>query len=158
MKVSWHAWVLVVASCQAIAQGVEDTVEGAPPQVWISAGGFSRHFSRSSGYNENNRGLGVEYRTAPAVSYMVGAFDNSVRRTTRYAAMNWQPLAWGPVRLGAAIGFMDGYPGISHGHTFFAALPLASWEGRRWGVNVGLIPSLGRIEGSWIVQFKARVY
>lgn len=127
-------------------------------QVWLNVGGFSRHFSRSSGYNENNLGLGAEYRTSPEVSYMAGAYYNSVRKTTSYVAMNWQPWAVGPIRFGGTLGVMNGYPSLAKGGTFFAALPMATWEGKRYGVNVGIIPSIGKVDGAVIVQFKLRVY
>ena len=120
-------------------------------EVWLNVGGFSRHFSRGNGYNENNLGLGAEYRTSPEVSYMAGAYYNSVRKTTSYAAVNWQPWQVGPFKLGATVGVMDGY-------TFFAAVPMATWEGKRYGINIGLIPSMGQIDGAVIVQFKLRVY
>lgn len=127
-------------------------------EVWLNVGGFSRHFARNKGYNENNLGLGAEYRTSPEVSYMAGAYDNSMRKTTTYAAVNWQPWSVGPIKLGATLGVMDGYPSMAKGGTFFAALPMATWEGKRFGINVGVIPSVGKIDGAVIVQFKVRVY
>lgn len=126
-------------------------------EVWINVGGFSRHFSRHSGYNENNLGLGAEYRTSAEVSFMAGAYDNSVNKTTSYVAMNWQPWSLGPIKLGGTLGVMNGYPSLARGGTFFAALPMATWEGWRYGVNVGIIPSMGKIDGAVIVQFKLRV-
>lgn len=127
-------------------------------EVWLNVGGFSRHFARNKGYNENNLGLGAEYRTSPEVSYMAGAYDNSMRKTTTYAAVNWQPWSVGPIKLGATLGVMDGYPSMARGGTFFAALPMATWEGERFGINVGIIPSVGKIDGAVIVQFKVRVH
>jgi hypothetical protein len=128
------------------------------PQIWVNLGGFSRHFSRDAGFNESNLGLGVEYRTNPEVSYMAGAYYNSVRKTTSYLAVNWQPFSFGDLRVGAALGLMNGYPSQAKGGAFFAALPLASWEGKRFGINFGLIPSIGDIEGAVIVQFKVKVH
>lgn len=126
-------------------------------QVWLNVGGFSRHFDRNRGHNEHNLGLGIEYRTSPELSYMAGSYHNSVRKSTTYAAVNWQPWSVGSVKLGAAIGLMNGYPAVNRGGNFFAALPMASYEGRRFGVNVGLIPSVKNVDGAVIVQFKVRV-
>ncbi len=126
-------------------------------EVWINVGGFSRHFHRGSGYNENNLGLGAEYRTSAEVSFMVGAYDNSVRKTTSYLAVNWQPWSLGPINFGGTVGVMNGYPSLAKGGVFFAALPMATWEGKRYGVNVGLVPSIGKVDGAVIVQFKLRV-
>jgi hypothetical protein len=125
--------------------------------LWINVGGFSSHFSRDKGYNENNAGLGVEYRINPDVSIMAGGYYNSVRKNTSYAAVNWQPWALGNWKLGAAIGLMDGYPALERGGTFFAALPMASWEGKRFGFNLGVIPSMPKIDGAVIVQLKFRL-
>jgi hypothetical protein len=37
--------------------------------IWLNDGGFSRHFHRNAGYNENNLGLGIEYRTSPDLTW-----------------------------------------------------------------------------------------
>ena len=126
-------------------------------QLWLNVGGFSRHFHRNAGYNENNLGLGIEYRTSPEVSYMAGSYYNSVRKNTAYAAVNWQPWTVGPFKLGAAVGLMNGYPAMNRGGSFFAALPMATYEGQRFGLNIGLIPSIKNVDGAVIVQFKIRV-
>ena len=126
-------------------------------KLWANIGGFSSHFSRDKGYNENNVGLGVEYRLSPDVSVMAGRYYNSVRKNTSYAAVNWQPWTLGGWKLGGAIGLMDGYPALENGNTFFAALPMASWEGRHMGVNLGVIPTMPKIDGAVIVQIKFRL-
>jgi hypothetical protein len=127
------------------------------PQIWVNLGGFSRHFASDKGYNENNLGLGLEYRTSAEIAYMAGAYYNSVRKTTSYAAVNWQPWHIGPVKLGAALGVMNGYPSLANGGSFFAALPLATVEGRHFGINFGIVPSMGKVDGAVIVQFKLRL-
>ena len=126
-------------------------------QVWLNVGGFSRHFDRQAGHNENNFGLGIEYRTSPEIAYMAGSYRNSVRKNTHFAAVNWQPWTMGGFKLGAAVGVMNGYPAMNRGGNFFAALPMATYEGRRFGVNVGLIPSMKDVDGAVVVQFKLRV-
>jgi hypothetical protein len=126
-------------------------------QVWLNVGGFSRHFDRQAGHNENNVGLGIEYRTSPVIAYMAGSYRNSVRKNTHFAAVNWQPWNMGGFKLGAAVGVMNGYPAMNRGGNFFAALPMATYEGRRFGINVGLIPSMKDVDGAVVVQFKLRV-
>ena len=149
----------IVALCLGSGPALAQTAALEPfkHEVWINVGGFSRHFARHSGYNESNLGLGVEYRTRAELSYMAGAYDNSVRKTTTYLAVNWQPWSLGPIKLGGTLGVMNGYPSLAKGGTFFAALPMATWEGKRYGVNVGLIPSMGKVDGAVIVPFKLRV-
>ncbi len=152
--------VLSIAAPAASAESTATTLELEPvsrSQLWLNVGGFSRHLQRSAGHNENNLGLGLEYRTSPEISFMAGSYYNSVRKNTTYAAVNWQPWTMGPFKIGAAVGLMNGYPAMNRGGNFFAALPMATYEGRRFGINVGLIPSIKNVDGAVIVQFKVRV-
>ncbi len=154
-------WVAsVFAAPAAFAESSSTSLDLTPvsnAQLWLNVGGFSRHFHRDAGYNENNLGIGIEYRTSPEISYMAGSYYNSVRKNTTYAAVNWQPWTVGPFKLGAAVGLMNGYPAMNRGGHFFAALPMATYEGRRFGINLGLIPSIKNVDGAVIVQFKLRV-
>jgi hypothetical protein len=125
--------------------------------IWVNVGGFSSHFNRDKGYNENNLGFGIEYRMNPEVSLMAGGYYNSVRQNTSYLAVNYQPWAMGEWKLGAAVGFMDGYPALERGGVFFAALPMASYEGKQFGVNLGVIPSIPKVDGAIVIQFKFRL-
>lgn len=146
--------VAAFALCSASA-ALADAGEG---EIWVNVGGFSSHFNSSKNYNENNAGIGVEYRISPQTAVMAGSYYNSVRNTTTYAAFNWQPYALGAWKVGVAAGVMDGYPGIVRGGTFFAALPLVTYEGKKLGVNLGIIPSMAKVDGAVVVQFKIRAY
>ncbi|MDZ4142996.1 MAG: hypothetical protein U1D29_00450 [Burkholderiales bacterium] len=154
----WMFTLACALACSAPPAFAAASEPGETSQVWVNFGGFSRHLTRARDYNETNYGLGVEYRTHPTVSYMAGAYYNSVRHTTYYGAINWQPLIVGAWKLGASAGILNGYPSRARGGAFFAALPLATYEGTRFGVNVGLIPSVGQVDGSVVVQFKLRVF
>ncbi len=79
-----------------------------------------------------------------------------MRHTPYYGAINWQPLIIGAWKLGGSAGILNGYPSRARGGAFFAALPMATYEGQRFGVNVGLIPSVGQVDGAVVVQFKVR--
>ncbi len=156
--------LVVLGLSTALPAFAESTSSGAAPlwqkpagELWLNVGGFSRHFDRQAGHNENNVGLGLEYRTSDEFSFMAGSYRNSVRKNTTYAAVNWQPLSMGSFKLGAAVGLMNGYPAMNRGGTFFAALPMATYEGRRFGVNLGLIPSMKDVDGAVILQFKVRL-
>ena len=164
MTNSLTAYALLVALALAVpatfAESATTTMDLEPPstsQLWLNVGGFSRHFDRNRGFNEHNLGLGIEYRTSPSLSYMAGSYYNSVRKNTTYAAVNWQPWSVGSLKVGAAIGLMNGYPAMNSGGHFFAVLPVVSYEGRRFGVNLGLIPSIKNIDGAVILQFKVRI-
>ncbi len=151
---------LVLAAPATLAETAPATMDLQTPstaKVWVNLGGFSRHFDRTRGHNENNYGLGLEYRTSQQLSYTVGTYHNSLRKQTTFAAVNWQPWSVGPVQVGAAIGLMNGYPALNRGGNFFAVLPMLSYEGQRFGVNVGVIPTLKNVDGAVIIQFKVRV-
>ena len=154
------ALLAALAAPSTFADSRPNALNLEPPssaQVWLNMGGFSRHFDRQAGHNENNLGLGIEYRTGPEIAYMAGSYRNSVRKNTQFAAVNWQPWTTGGFKLGAAVGVMNGYPAMNRGGNFFAALPMATYEGRRFGINVGLIPSMKDVDGAVVVQFKLRV-
>lgn len=122
---------------------------------WVNAGMLSYHFDRSAGYNNANLGLGVEYRFATTTSLTAGRFYNSDRDYSNYAGVYWQPLAIGPVQVGAVIGGFNGYPTTNNGGWFAAVLPALTLEGKRFGANVFLIPTIGdRVHGAISLQLK----
>lgn len=163
MKI-FNCSLVALGMCMALSAGAQSALAADSPvwekpagELWLNVGGFSRHFNRQAGHNENNAGLGMEYRTSHELSFMAGSYRNSVRKNTTYAAVSWQPLSMGSFKLGAAVGLMNGYPAMNRGGTFFAALPMATWEGRRFGVNLGLIPSMRDVDGAVVLQFKLRL-
>lgn len=127
-------------------------------ELWVNVGGFSSHFNSSKNYNESNAGIGIEYRVSPQIGFMAGSYYNSIRHTTTYAAINWQPYMVGAFKVGVAAGLMDGYPSVERGGTFFAALPLVTYEGKKFGVNFGIVPDMPKVNGAIVAQFKFRVY
>lgn len=160
---AWRVWLIALSLplMALVARADEGRAPGGPmadtPSVWLNIGGFSRHFNREARYNERNFGVGLEWRHSPEVALMAGVYDNSLRKPSQYAAVNWQPWQIGPIKLGAAIGVLNGYPAIERGGTFFAALPMATLEGRRFGVNLGVIPSMKNVDGALLPQFKLRI-
>lgn len=124
----------------------------------VNVGAFSHHFNREAGFNENNKGFGLEYRFSDALGVTAGHYFNSVRKNTNYAALMYQPFTIGPVNVGASIGVMDGYPNMNKGAAFFAAVPMASWQGERFGFNLGVIPSAGKVEGCVLFQLTMKVF
>lgn len=138
----------------------ESNVDGGPKRagsIWVNLGAFSTHLNEGKNYNSDNLGLGLEYSLTPDVTVLGGRFHNSVRHNSNYAAIGWQPLHWGNWMLGAAVGVMDGYPAEENGGTFFAALPTASFEGERFGINLAIIPDLPKVDGALVIQLKMRL-
>ncbi len=132
------------------------------PRIWLNPGVYSSHFDRSKNLRDNNVGLGIEVAVAPDHSVMAGSYINSNRARSRYAAYAWRPLhaQYAGLDLGAGIvvGAFDGYPNYKGGGWFVAPLPLVSVEGKRFGVNLSVIPTLkNRIDGALSIQFKLRL-
>ncbi len=127
-------------------------------EIWINPGFYSYHVQRSKGLNDNNIGLGGEYRYSTISSFSIGVYDNSDSLTSHYVGWYWQPLAVGSVRCGAVVGVIDGYH-TWNGNWFVAAIPAASIEYKNFGVNLLLIPSYqDKLYGSITFQLKIRVF
>lgn len=127
-------------------------------EYWVNPGFYSYHFQKEKGLENSNYGIGLEYRYSTVSSLTAGVFHNSDRETSHYAGWYWQPLAIGPVRMGAVIGGFDGYPKMQNGSWFLAAIPVASYEHGRFGLNVAFVPSYkDRLYGALSFQLKLRV-
>ena len=131
----------------------------AKNEWWINPGFVSSHFDRSAGYNNANWGGGVEYRFSTTSSLTAGRFYNSDREYSNYAGIYWQPLAIGPIQFGAVIGGFNGYSKTNNGGWFAAVLPALTIEGKRFGANLFIIPTVGdRVHGALSLQLKWKVF
>jgi hypothetical protein len=83
------------------------------PQLHVAA------IHASPGYRGDIPGLGILCRSARGLTLGVGRYSNSVGKPTNYLAVGAQPLQWGPVRAGAFVGVLDGYP-YKNGKAFLA--------------------------------------
>jgi hypothetical protein len=133
------------------------------PQVWINPGFVSWHFDRGKDFREDNWGVGVEVVLVPEHAVMAGTFINSDGEHTRYVAYQWRPLRWRPygvdVSAGIALGAFDGYPRVNDGGWFAAPLPLLAVEGRYFGVNFTVVPTIqDKVHGAFVIQIKLRVW
>ena len=131
-------------------------------QIWVTPGIYSFHFNRHKGLRNANPGFGVEIALAPDHAVMAGTYINSNDARSRYVAWGWRPLhgrfLGAKVSAGIVATLIDGYPNYRNGGWYAAPLPVVSIEGRRFGVNVSLIPTLpGRVDGALSFQFKLRV-
>ena len=144
----------------AKASGFISIAEPKPiSELWLNPGFYSYHLQKDKGFNNSNFGLGGEYRFTTTSAAMLGIFDNSDRQTSRYIAWLWQPLTSGPVRFGAVVGAIDGYPHMLNGGWFVAVIPTASFEYKNIGANLLFVPSYkDRLYGAISLQLKFRVY
>jgi len=137
-----------------------DIIESKPlNEVWIDSGFLSYHWDRDKNLNGNNYGLGAEYRFSTVATVTAGRFYNSDRAYSDYAGIYYQPIELGPFRLGAVAGGFNGYPNMKGGGWFLAAIPMASAEWGRFGINLAFVPSLqNRLYGAISLQIKVKVW
>ncbi|MDD2915203.1 MAG: hypothetical protein PHP70_07785 [Gallionella sp.] len=152
--------VSISATSAAETFGPFAIVESTPiSEIWINAGFYSYHFQKDKGFNNQNWGLGGEYRYSTANSIVVGSSHNSVRRTSHYVGWHWHPLALGPVHFGVVAGGVNGYPGANNGGWFPIVLPAASFEYKSVGANLIVIPYVKDVAyGALSLQIKVKLY
>lgn len=154
------AWVLAILSASASAEGMGFKLveSSALDELWVNLGSKSQHFNEVAELNDDNFGLGVEYRFSTVSSFTLGEYLNSGWRKSEYLGFYWQPVTLGSVRLGAAIGAMNGYLHLNHGREFIGVLPAASWDYQRVGINLLYVIPNGETIGALSVQFKFKLY
>lgn len=151
--------VLMILAVPARADGLFTSIESRPlSELWLNPGMYSYHYNRDKNLNDNNYGLGAEYRFNTVASITAGRFYNSDREYSNYAGLYYQPFSIGPVRIGAVVGGFDGYPKMHNGGWFLAAIPMLGYEYQRIGVNIALIPSYkDRLYGAISFQLKLKI-
>ena len=151
---------LLLAAPLVQADDLFTKIDAAPTsEFWLDTGFLTAHFDSDKDLNGANKGLGAEYRFSGTMAATVGRFYNSDRAWSNYAGVIWQPYAVGPVRVGLALAAFDGYPNMRHGGWFPAAIPTLTYEYRRVGVNVGIIPSYkDRLYGGVSLQLKFKLF
>ena len=128
-------------------------------ELWLNPGFLSYHWQRDQDLNGDNYGLGAEYRFSTVASVTAGEFYNSDRANSKYVGLYYQPISIGPVRFGAALGAFNGYPNFKNGNWFLAAIPVASFDYERVGLNLSFVPSYqNRLYGALSFQFNLKVF
>lgn len=156
MRLQRFLAVMAISLACSAAAHAEDA--GDPGNWWLNAGGVSHHFNRYKHFNEHNFGLGIEYKFDAHLSAVAGEYRNSVWHSTRYAGLGYTPLDVGPLHAGLVTGFADGYPKMKHGGFFPIISPLVTLEGKRFGVNLLIIPSIASNASSALgLQLKMRL-
>jgi hypothetical protein len=148
------------ASYAADKCGPFNLIEAKPiNETWLNPGFYSYHFDYDKNLNNNNPGLGVEYRYSTVSSVTAGRFHNSDWQISNYAAWYWQPFRLGSMRIGALLGAMDGYPRTRDGDWFLMALPIASYEYKNIGINLTVVPTIkDTVYGSLTLQLKLKLH
>lgn len=151
------ALALTLCACtSAFAQQADSTERN---ELWLDTGFATYHFQSDKDLNGRNPGIGVEYKFSETMAVTAGRFFNSDRQHSRYAGLYYQPWNIGGVRLGAVVGGFDGYPKMREGGWFLAAIPAATFEYKRVGVNVAVVPTYkDRLHGGISVQLKFKLW
>ena len=111
------------ASAQESTSWVRIIEPEAKKEVWVNPGMYSYHFQKDQNLNNNNWGIGLEYRFNTVASLTVGNFKNSDNGHSSYAGIYYQPIAIGPLKLGVVAGGFNGYQSTNNGGWFPAMLP-----------------------------------
>lgn len=127
-------------------------------RLWVNAGFYSAHFDTDKGLRNANPGQGFEYKLDDTWSATAGRFINSDNAHSSYIGAYYQPWTVSGIKLGVVGGAFNGYPKAFNGGWFPALIPVATWEGERFGLNVALVPPLqNRLYGAVSFQFKVRL-
>ena len=127
-------------------------------RLWLNAGFYSAHFDTGKGLRNANPGLGFEYKLDDNWSATAGRFMNSDNAHSNYIGAYYQPWTVAGAKLGVVGGAFNGYPKAFNGGWFPAVIPVATWEGERFGLNVALVPPLkDRLYGAVSFQLKFRL-
>ena len=130
----------------------------AKSSLWLNAGFYSLHFDTQRGLRNPNPGLGLEYRLNEDWSVTAGRFMNSDSAHSNYVGAYYQPWAFAGSKWGVVMGAFNGYPLAFNGGWFPAVLPVVSWEGQRYGLNVAFVPPLkDRLYGAVSFQLKVKL-
>lgn len=133
----------------------------AAEPVWLVANVGSYHpdreYAREHDLTGVNPGLGAEYAVRDDARLVGGAYRNSYRKTSLYAAAAWQPIEILGARVGVLGGLINGYPMHEGRFGPFAAL-VASVELQRIGFNVVALPKVrDKAHGAIALQVKWRL-
>jgi len=160
LKFAALAMLALAASPGARADDLFQWTESQPlSQTWLNGGFYSYHYQRDKGLNDSNPGLGVEYRYSTVSSVTAGRFYNSDREYSNYLGWYYQPVTVGPFRLGLVAGGFNGYPKMRDGGWFPAAIPVISYEYKRVGLNLAIVPSYkDRLYGAFTFQLKVKLF
>lgn len=120
--------------------------------VNTAASHWNRKAVVENNLNEVNPGLGFEHDVSTTTKISTGFYRNSIRRSSIYVAVIYQPYSIGVVSAGMFGGAVTGYRD--------AVLPIIggiiTWQLGRAGMNIVMVPSVPRknIYGYAALQIK----
>ena len=124
--------------------------------TWLVTTVHSYHYDRSPSNRrcESNWGVGAEHHVSNDWSLHGGMYRNSYCRGSAYLGTGWFPVHRGTVHFGITAGIVNGYRQEPFGGYL---IPTVSIQDKRWGVNIGIVPSLDSAFTVIGVQLKYRI-
>jgi hypothetical protein len=127
----------------------------ASAETWLVGTIGSYHLERDKQYCEVNPGVGIEH--GDKYRFVAGTYHNSLCQNSNYVGISATFVEVIGLKFGTALLAITGYQKTKRGsEAVFAPLPFVSWEGKRLGVNVALIPPYDDFKGALGLQLKVR--
>jgi len=102
----------------------------------------SNHTAGGRGYNEHNFGVGVEYQYKKHWRLVAGEYENSYYKNAVYAGAAYTPWHYKPWNMGFGVSLLA-VTGYRHAVAVIP-MPVISVEGKRFGINIGIVPTLSK--------------
>lgn len=134
-------------------------ITAAVVAIFVQVHGLSVHarsgYAAADGervaYSGFNPGVGLRAEFSRDWAFQAGAYRNSYRRNSLYAAADWTPIEYRGVRLGAFAGIVNRYPMAGGG--FAPAAGLSIRRDASWGnVTVRVVPPCGVTAGAIAIE------
>lgn len=138
--------LLLIAAVGVVAKAVAET--------WAVVTVASWHYASEKDYEENNYGLGFEHPVSENLRLASGVYRNSHRRDSLYFGLAWAPLRFENWRGGLAAMLVGGYETKENQELLKALFPVISYEEKRFGINIPLIPETKYNAGLVALQLK----
>ena len=123
--------------------------------TWLVASIGSYHVQRDKQYCEMNPGVGIEH--GDKWRLVAGTYHNSLCTTSNYAGASYTFGEVWSLKFGTALLAITGYEKSKRGtEAVIAPLPFVSWERKRLGANLVLIPPYDDFRGAVGLQIKVR--
>jgi hypothetical protein len=129
----------VIAVLTAVFVLTSVCVRSAKAETWISTTVTSYHFDRSKDHNERNFGLGFEHQVTENGRIVGGFYKNSEYHWSVDGGFLYLPYKVGPAKVGAMFGAVTGYEEMT---VMPVIIPTVAFEGKKYGVNIGVVPSM----------------
>ena len=121
-------------------------------ETWLVGSGIAIHGDRSHHYNWLTTGIGLEQTFTDTLRGAAGVYRNSNYNDSSYGAFIYMPFIAGALKAGIFAGGATGYRAPVTPVAGFAA----AYEGKKYGMNLILVPPSGD-SGKGVAWFQWKV-